>query len=384
MSALALAACSSGKDASKAPKGPVKVGFVVMQPSNVLNTIELAGRVSALQESEVRPQVSGIIRKRFFTEGGLVQAGQPLYQIEADLYRAAYNQAEANLNSALASAEAARQKAERYRPLAAIEAVSKQDYTDAAAQARQAQAGVSQSRAALETARINLRYTTVPAPISGRIGRSLFTEGALVTSAQASPLAVIQRMDPVYVDIQQSSAELLSLRRALANGGLAPVVASVRLKLEDGSEYEHTGTLGFSEMMVNQNTGTVTLRAKVPNPQGLLLPGMFVRATFAQSIDTRAFLVPQQAVVRNARGAAYVYLAGKDGKAVKRDVTAQRTQGAFWVITKGLAAGDKLIVQGIGNLKPDAEIAPVPANAPQKVAPPKPGAGAAGASGKGN
>lgn len=373
LAALALAACSpeGGKGGGPGgPKGPAKVGFVVLKPVSLPNTVELAGRVSAFQESEVRPQVTGIIKRRYFTEGGLVREGQPLYQIDESLYRAAYNQAAANLRSAQASAEASRTRAERYRPLAEIEAISKQDYTDATAQARQAQAVVGQTSAALETARITLRYTTVPAPISGRIGRSLVTEGALVTNSQASPLAVIQRLDPVYVDVQQSSADLLALRRSLASDGVSAASTSVRLKLEDGSDYGYAGTLGFSEATVNQSTGTVTLRARIPNPQGLLLPGMFVRALFAQSVDDRAYLVPQTALVRNVRGAAYVYVVDKNNHAEMRTVVANRTQGTFWVVTKGLAAGERLITQGIGNLRPDMPIDPVPAGTPQKVAPP--------------
>ena len=376
VAALALGGCGAGSgDTAKggrgAEKGPPEVGFIVAQPSSVPIVTELAGRTAAYQTSEVRPQVTGLIRRRFFTEGGLVKKGQPLYQIDPSLYRASTDQAQANLASAAANAEATRIKAERFKPLADMQAVAKQDYTDAAALARQAAAAVAQNRAALETARINLRFTTVPAPITGRIGRSLFTEGALVTASQTDPLTTIQRLDPIYVDIQQASADLLRLRRALASGGAAAASAEVRLKLEDGSDYGLVGRVEFAEVMVDAATGTVTLRARFPNPQGLLLPGMFVRASFAQSIDTNAFLVPQQAVSRDPKGNATVFVVSPDGKggskAVSKQVTTTRTMGANWVVTSGLAAGDRVVVQGVGKVKPDATIKPVAADTPQKI-----------------
>ena len=368
---LLLASCGSGGQTAqkKGAGGPPQVGFVVVQPGQVPVVAELTGRVNPYQVSEIRPQVAGIVRKRLFTEGTIVRQGQTLYQIDPSLYSASVAEAAANLQNAQANAEATRIRADRYKPLAEAEAVSKQDYTDAAAAARQARAQVAQTGAQLQTARINLHFTRVPAPITGRIGRSLVTEGALVTTNQADPLAVIQRLDPIFVDIQQSSTELLALRRALAQQGSA----GVRLKLEDGSEYGTTGTVEFSEVMVDQNTGTVTLRARFANPEGMLLPGMFVRAVFTQAIDTRAFLVPQQAVSRDARGAAQLWVVGPDNKAVRRDVTAERTQGAYWVITKGLNPGDKVITQGIANLKPNADIRPVPADTPQKIEQPRKG-----------
>lgn len=373
--ALALTACGGGTS-DPAEKGSggrsTQVGYVVVQPTTVPLTTELAGRTFAYQSSEVRPQVSGVIQKRFFTEGSVVRQGEPLYQIDPSLYRAAANEASANLASAQASAEAAKVRAERFRPLAEIEAVSKQDYTDAIAAQRQAEAGIAQSLARLETARVNLRFTTVPAPITGRIGRSLFTVGALVTTSQADPLTTIQQLDPIYVDIQQSAASLLQLRRALASGGVMPANAAMRLKLEDGSDYGATGTVEFSEVVVNQQTGTVTMRARFPNPQGLLLPGMFVRALFAQAIETNAFLVPQPAVTRDPEGSATVWLVGPDNKALKRTVKAVRAVGADWVVTAGLRAGDKVITQGTGNLQPDAPISPVVATTPQRVRPPSP------------
>ena len=349
------------------------VGFVTVQPTNAPIVTELAARTSAFESSDVRPQVTGVIRRRLFTEGSLVKRGQPLYEIDPRLYRAAANQADANLQSAQANAEATRTLAERYRPLAQIEAISKQDYTNAQASARQAAAQVAQTRAALETARVNLQFTTVPAPISGRIGRSLFTVGALVSSGQTDPLAQIQRLDPIFVDIQQSATNLLSLRRSLsARDGVIPASARVTLRLEDGTDYGQTGTVEFAEAVVDPQTGTVTLRARFPNPQGLLLPGMFVRARFAQAIDTSAYMVPQQAVSRDPKGNATVFIVGPNDKVQERKVKAERTQGAFWVVTDGLKPGDKIVTQGLGTLRPGQSVRAVPADTPQKVQPPSP------------
>jgi membrane fusion protein (multidrug efflux system) len=377
--ALAAAGCSkSGSDAQGRNRGPAQVGYVVVQPTAVPLQTLLGGRTVAYQTSEVRPQVNGLIRRRYFTEGGYVRQGQHLFQIDPSLYQASVAQASANVAAAQATAEAARAKANRYRPLAAIEAVSKQDYTDAAAQARQASAAVAQNAAALRTARINLHFTSIPAPISGRIGRSLFTVGALVTASQASPLAVIQRTDPMYVDIQESSADLLSLKRSLASGGVVRGSTQIRLKLEDGSDYAYTGTVQFSEIVVNESTGTVTLRATIPNPQGILIPGMFVQALFTEAVDPNAFLVPQPALLRDIGGDAYVFIVGPGNKAVKRTVLATRTYGPAWVVTGGLAPGDKVITQGVAKLKSGAKVRPVPASAPQRLVPPKPGERGAG------
>lgn len=364
---FALAGCGKGEGEQKRPAP--QVGFVVANVSAVPVSVTLGGRTVAFETSEVRPQVSGVIRARLFTEGAVVRQGQPLFQIDPSIYQAAVNQAAANLQSAQASAEATAARAARYKPLADMEAISRQDYTDALAQAKQNQAAIAQARAALETARINLRFTTVPAPISGRIGRSLFTTGALVNANQAGPLAVIQRTDPIFVDMQQSSAELITLRKALAAGGIAPGSTSVRLQLEDGSDYGMVGTVQFSEMTVNEATGTVILRARFPNPQGLLLPGMFVRATFDQAVESKAFLVPQQAVQRDVNGDAVLYVVGKDNKAERRTVTATRTVGADWVVTAGLRPGDRIITQANSNLKSGMEVRPVPASTPQMVAP---------------
>lgn len=378
---LLAGACQSKEDAGR-ETGPPEVGYRVMQPTPVALVTELPGRVNALRSAEVRPQIAGVIQKRLFAEGALVRQGQPLYQIDPSLYRAAADQASANLASAQANAEATRARADRFRPLAAEQAVAQQDYTDAAAAARAASAAVAQSRAALETARINLRFTTVPAPITGRIGRSLFTEGALVTNNQADPLAVISALDPIFVDIQQSSADLLHLRRQLAAGGAVPLRADVRLKLEDGTDYGYTGTVEFSEVTVAPDTGTVTLRARFPNPEQLLMPGMFVRASFAQASIASAFLVPQVAVTRDPRGNAQVFVLDKAGKAQLRNITAERTQGADWVVTAGLARGDRVLTQGLGRVRPGQAVKALPEATPQRAAVPAKGNGRqAGASG---
>ena len=361
---LSLAACGSGGKEQRS-NAPPDVGFRVMAATSVPIVTELPGRINALRTAEVRPQISGVILKRLYAEGALVRQGQPLYQIDASLYRAAAAQASANLASAQASAEAARAKADRFKPLAAAQAVAQQDYVDAAAAARAASAAVAQNRAALSTAQINLRFTTVPAPITGRIGRSLFTEGALVTTGQADPLAVISVLDPIYVDIQQSSSALLALRRQLAAGGVAPVTAEVRLSLDDGSDYDVPGVVEFSEVTADPGTGTVTLRARFPNPQGLLLPGMFVRARFAQARVTNAFLVPQVALTRDPKGNAEVFVVGAGNKAVARMVTADHTQGNDWVVTAGLKAGDRVITQGLGKLRAGQAVKPVPEGASQ-------------------
>jgi len=358
---------ATGKDGPGGPKGPTKVGYIVIQPGTAPIEQQLPARISAYQMSEVRPQVSGVIRRRLFQEGSIVRQGQTLYQIDPSLYQAQVSQAAANVQSARATADAARALAARYRPLAQMEAVSKQDYTDAVSQARQAEASIAQNNAALRTAQINLRYTRVPAPITGRIGLSSVTEGALVTANQPDPLTTITRLDPVYVDIQESAADLLALRRSLGDGGTVPTTASVRLKLPDGSDYGFAGVVEFSQVVVNQDTGTVTLRARFANPQAILLPGMFVTAQFAQAINTTAYLVPQQAVTRDPKGNATLWVVGSGNRAVQRVVVADRTMGQYWVVTQGLAAGEKVITQGTANLRDGAPIKPVPASSGQNV-----------------
>lgn len=376
---ISLGACSDADAERNRGNRTPEVGFVTVAAQAVPITTALGGRTVAFETSEVRPQVNGLIRRRLFAEGAAVRAGQPLFQIDASLYQAAVDQAAANLASARASAQAAEEKARRFEPLAKMQAIAQQDYTDALAQARVARAAVAQNAAALETARINLRYTTLSAPISGRIGRSLVTPGALVSASQQTPLAVIQQLDPIYVDMQQSSADLTRLRQSLDDGGVAAGSTSVHLRLEDGSAYGLAGTVQFSEMTVNEATGTITLRARFPNPRGLLLPGMFVTALFDQAVNPAAILVPQPAVQRDFDGSAFVYLVGKDNKAARRKITAERTVGTNWVVTAGLKAGDRVITQGVGNLKQGAAIRPVPASRPQRIGAP---AGAAKAKGQ--
>jgi membrane fusion protein (multidrug efflux system) len=384
VSALLLAACGSGdggdpsghhgRGGGGAMMGPPTVGYVVIQQGSAPLEQQLPGRVAAFQISDVRPQVNGVILRRYFKEGSIVRQGQTLYQIDPSLYNAAAAQASANLQSARAQAEAARTLAARYKPLVEQQAISKQDYTNAVAQARQADASVAQNSAALRTAQINQRFTRVPAPITGRVGVSNVTEGALVTANQTDALTTITRLDPVYVDIQESAADLLSLRRALSQGGVVPTSATVRLKLPDGSDYGVTGKVEFSQVVVDQSTGTVTLRASFPNPQSLLLPGMFVTAQFAQAVDTSAFLVPQQAVTRDPQGNASLFVVGPGNRAVQRTVVTARAQGPYWVVTEGLAPGEKVITQGLANVKDGVQIKPVPQGAPQKVQAPPPGA----------
>ena len=361
---LSLAACSGGADKNKA-KGPAEVGYWVATESQVPLEVELPGRTAAYRIAQVRPQVSGVIEKRLFEEGAMVTAGQPLYRIDPSLYRAAANQAAANLTSAQATAEAAKIKADRYKPLAENKAVAQQDYTDAAATARTAAASVLQNKAMLETARINLRYTTVPAPLTGRISRSSVTDGALVTANQTDALATISVLDPIYVDIQQNAADIMKLRQALASGGAQAKAPQVTLKLDDGTDYSLPGTLEFSEVSVDATTGTVTLRARFPNPRGLLLPGLFVRARLSQAVQSKVVLVPQSALSRDPRGEATVFVVSPDGKAIARSVMAARTLGDAWVVTSGLKAGDKVITQGLGLLKPGGPVKAVPQGAKQ-------------------
>ncbi|HEX3887109.1 MAG TPA: efflux RND transporter periplasmic adaptor subunit [Phenylobacterium sp.] len=376
---LLLAACGA-KDTKKPTRTP-EVGYVVMSSQTVPLEIVLAGRTTAYETSEVRPQVAGVIKARRFVEGSIVKKGQTLYEIDPSLYRAAVAQAQANLANAEATRAAAVAKAARYKPLADIEAVAKQDYTDAKAAADEATAQVAQNEAALNTAKINLQFTTVPAPISGRIGRSIATTGALVTVGQTDALTSIQRLDPIFVDIQQSSADLVALRRQLSAGGVTPSSAAVTLTLEDGSQYATPGRVEFAEPVVDQNTGTVTLRATFPNPTGLLLPGMYVRAHLSQVTAHNAILVPQQGVSRDPRGDATVYLVGPGNKAVLRTITATTTVGDKWLVTSGLAAGDKVITEGLNYVKPGQPVRPVPAGSPPQQQQPQGAQGGRGGSG---
>jgi membrane fusion protein (multidrug efflux system) len=366
--ATSLPGCGSSSDAESGAKlgaaAPPEAGYVVLRAQDVPLTVELAGRTTPFEVSEVRPQVTGVIQARLFEEGSLVRAGQTLYRIDPSRYRAAVAEARAGVRSAVATRNAAQARAARLRALLEDAVVSRQDYVDAQATADEAAAAVAMREAALSTTNIALRQTAVPAPIAGRIGRSLVTTGALVTESQAAPMATIQRLDPIYVDMQQSSAELLALRRALAAGGVAPVAAQVELTLEDGARYPTNGELQFAESMVDENTGTVTLRARVANPDGLLLPGMYVRARIAQSQVRDAVLAPQQGISRNAKGQATALVVGADGRAEPRTVVAPRTVGDQWLITAGLHPGDRLIVEGLARIEAGTPVRPVPATDP--------------------
>ena len=354
---LALVAC--GPSGKPPPRGPPDVAVMTVAAAPVELTTELPGRTSPFETSDVRPQVGGIVIARPFVEGGDVRAGQVLYQIDPAPYKAALDQAralEANAEAGLATAKA---KADRYADLVRINAVSRQDYDDAEAAAKQAVANVQQQKAAVEAAAINLAYTRVTAPISGRIGRSTFTKGALVTSGQAGALTTIQRLDPIYVDLTQSAAEVLKLRDAMAsgrlNGGGAAGV-KVRLKLDDGVVYPQEGDLKFTEVTVDQTTGTVALRAVFPNPKGLLLPGLFVRAVIVEGVDPNGILVPQPAVGRNEKGQPTALVVDAKGNAQSRLLTAPTTLGDKWLVTSGLAVGDRLIVEGLQSVKPGAPV----------------------------
>ncbi|WP_374592362.1 efflux RND transporter periplasmic adaptor subunit [Aquabacterium sp.] len=355
--AALLSACGDHNAAAAAPAAAPTVGVLRLAPSSVRLTTELSGRTAPYQVAEVRPQVEGIIKSRLFTEGGDVKAGQALYQIDAAKYEADANSAKAALAKAQANLTTAALKAQRYGELAGIDAVSKQANDDAQAALKQAQADVASAQAALRTAQINLDYTRVNAPISGRIGRSSVTPGALVTANQATTLATIQQLDPIYVDVTQSSSELLRLQNALASGQLkrsTQTQAKVKLLLEDGSTYPLDGKLEFSEVTVDPSTGTVTLRATFPNPKHLLLPGMYVRAVVEEGESEQALLVPQKAVSRDAKGNATALVLGDDGKVQARTLQAARSVGDQWLVTAGLQAGDRVIVEGLQKVRPGA------------------------------
>ncbi|MGA4530746.1 efflux RND transporter periplasmic adaptor subunit [Ectopseudomonas chengduensis] len=353
VSAIAVAMLSlTGCQESSAPQTQQtpQVGVVTLEAKPFALTSEVPGRTSAYRIAEVRPQVNGIIQKRLFTEGSEVKAGQQLYQIDPATY-------EATFKSAQATQLSAKSLADRYKLLVVDKAVSQQAYDEARA------AGL-QADAALEQARIDLRYTKVMAPISGRIGRSAVTEGALVSNGQANAMATIQQLDPIYVDVTQSSKELLRLRRDLAEGRLQKAsdsAAKVALKLEDGSRYAHEGTLEFSEVAVDESTGSVTLRAVFPNPDHLLLPGMFVHAELLSGVKQNAILAPQQGVTRNQRGEPTAMVVGADNKVELRVLKADRTAGSAWLVEEGLNEGDRLITEGLQFVQPGAEVKAVPA-----------------------
>ena len=356
--ALALGGCGKAQDKDKKPTP--EVGFVVIGAGGAETTSELPGRVRATVMSEIRPQVSGIIKARQVTEGSVVQAGQTLYQIDPAIYDAAHGEAAARLASAEAALAAANARAERYATLVDSEAVSRQDIDDTRASARQARASVAQARAALQSANVTLRYTRIIAPISGRIGRSSVTPGALVTANQAEPLAIIQQLDPVYVDVTQSSVKLLALRRSLASGKTLPASGRIKLKLEDGTVYDQSGEISFSEPMVDEASGMVTIRARFPNPDGVLLPGMFVTVVAPQAKLPDAVTAPQQGISRNPKGEAVALIVDASGNVEQRTVTAERAIGSSWIVTSGLKPGDRLIVEGTDKAKPGSKVKAVP------------------------
>ncbi|HET7503067.1 MAG TPA: efflux RND transporter periplasmic adaptor subunit [Kofleriaceae bacterium] len=347
-----MAGCTSSPAAGPPPRGPAEVGVVTLKTETVTLQTELAGRTTASLTSELRPQITGIVKARTFDEGARVKAGQVLYEIDPATYRAAFEEAKANLASAKATLESARLKDERFEALAKIEGVSKQEAEDARAAHQLAIAGVAQKQAALEAARINLDYTQIKAPISGRIGKSAVTPGALVTASQPQPLATIRALDPIYVDLTESSEARLRLRAQLGEGKLQEGSTRVKLKLGDGSMYGKDGTLEFAEVAVDEATGSVTLRAKFPNPDDTLLPGMYVRAVLDQAVDTTAILAPQQGITHDVKGNASALVVGAGDKVEVRTLVADRAIGDRWLVTSGLAAGDKLIVEGLNKVGP--------------------------------
>jgi len=325
-----------------------EVGVMTLQPQTQRLTSELPGRTKAWLSAEIRPQVGGIVQQRLFTEGAQVKAGEVLYVIDPASYQAALDQARATTAEALAALDSARLKATRYAELVKIDAISKQDHEDAQASLQSAQAVYQAAQAAEKSARINLAYTRITSPITGRVESSSVTPGALVTASQDTPLTTVQQLDPLYVDITQSSTEVLRLKRELAAGRLSKAgddEARIMLRLEDGSEYNHAGRLQFSGASVSQSTGSVTLRAVVPNPDGLLLPGMYVRAVLEEAVDEKALLVPQRAVTRGHSGTTSVLLA-VDGKVEQRQINIGRSVGNQWWVDSGLATGDQVIVEG--------------------------------------
>lgn len=371
---LALGGC--GQQQQPAPPPPA-VGIVNVTVEAAPLVTELPGRIAAMETAEVRPQINGVIRRRLFTEGALVQAGQLLYEIEDAPYRAALGQAQGALARSQASIRATGLQAQRYKELVGINAVSRQEADNAAAAAQQARADVAAQRAAVQAAQVNQDFTRIRAPISGRIGRSLFTPGALVQAGQADALATIQRTDIVYVDVTQSAAQIIDLKQAMQAGGVSAADgARVQLLLPNGSVYPIEGRLQFSEVTVDPSSGAVTLRATFANPDGLLLPGMYVRAKLVEGQRTKAILAPQQGITRDARGRATAMVVGAGNKVELRQVETDRPVGDKWIVTKGLKAGDRLIVEGLVNLRPGTVVKP---GAPQQVTAPQKPANSGGA-----
>ena len=365
---LVLAGCSSG-DAKTPPQAPqtVEVGVVTLAPQPLALRTELAGRTVPARVAEIRPQVGGIVRERLFREGSLVRSGQPLYQIDPASYETAVRSAKAGVARTQATLDAAELKAKRQQELLAADAGTRQELEDAQAARQQARAELDTAQAALASAQIDLARTRITAPIAGRIDTSAVTPGALVTANQADALTTVQQLDPILVDLPQSSVEVLKLRRQLSSGELNSGELDIELKLEDGSTYAHAGRLQVSGVTVNTTSGMVTLRAEVPNPDGLLLPGMYVRAVLKQAQDPAAILAPQAGISRNARGEASALVVGADDKVQRRAVTVAEAIDGRWRVTQGLGAGDRLIVEGTGKVREGQIVRPVPAASPAAV-----------------
>ncbi|WP_158085710.1 efflux RND transporter periplasmic adaptor subunit [Henriciella aquimarina] len=371
---LSLAACGSGHEQSAGGGGQQqmqqqapKVDTITAEQTTVESVRSLPARVQPFAEAEIRPQVSGLIQSRLFTEGQQVEEGEALYQIEASEYAAAVESAEAALARAEATAENARQDAKRLERLANVNAVSQQTYDQAVAAQKQAEADVGMQKAALQRARIDLARTKIRSPISGQIGRSRFTPGALVTASQAEPLARVVQLDPIYVDMTAASSEVLKWRQDVAQGQIQTIgegqVVPVTVRLEDGEEYPIRGKLEFSEVSVDQEAGTVIVRAQVPNPDGLILPGMFVKAEFSAGQLEGVILVPQRAVQRTPKGEPYVFVVSDEGTAEQAMIETDGTQGSDWIVTSGLESGQRVIVSGFQRVR---------AGAPVEVAGPDP------------
>jgi membrane fusion protein, multidrug efflux system len=360
---LLLAACSAGKPDNKPPKKTPEVGVITVQPASQPIVADLPGRTNPFMISEVRPQVGGIIRQRAFTEGALVKAGQLLYQIEPAPYQASAQSAAAALQKTEASLTTLKLKADRYKELVKINAVSRQDNDDAQAALQQGEADVAAARAALTTARINLDFTRVVSPITGFVSTSTVTPGALVTASQDTALTTVQQLDPIYVDVIQSSSDLLKLKRDIASGKLSSTSQKeipVRVVLEDGSTYAHAGKLKFNGISVNTTSGAVTLRAVVPNPEGILLPGMYVHALIDVAEEKAAILVPQRAVTRNTRGEPTVLLVDNTQKVIQQTLETSGAQGDNWRVTHGLQAGDRIVMDGVQGISVGSEVKAVP------------------------
>jgi membrane fusion protein (multidrug efflux system) len=360
---LLLQACAPNEP-EKVNQEPVEVGVVTLATGSVTTVADLTGRTTPTLIADVRPRVDGVVQSRRFKEGSIVQAGDILYQIDPSMYQAALDQATAQRESAQANLAAVEAKEARYKKLETTEVISKQDVDDITASALQAKASVHQSLAQQQAAQINFAYTRIVAPITGRIGRSTVTPGALVTANQQIPLATIQQLDPIYVDMTQSSQQLLQLRRALSKGTVAPASTAVKLRFEDGTAYPQLGTMEFAEIAVAEDTGTVTLRAKFPNPDGFLLPGMFVRVEVPQSVLKDAIVVPQQGIARGANGDATAFVVGSDNKVEERSVVATQAIRDKWLVTSGLKSGDRLIVEGSSKIKAGSTVKPVAVTLP--------------------